>query len=262
MRELQRRDPVLAKAMSGLPPFPDFPVGTLRGSHFHALARSIIYQQLATAAATTIYGRVRSLAPGSRFPGTEQVLALSDEELRGAGLSANKARAMKDLALKTVSGELRLRSIGRLADDEVTRRLTAVWGIGEWTAQMFLIFKLATRRDAGRRPRGSGGPSDPGRARRASDPGVPHGPRRSVASTSERRRVVSLAPHGQAMMPRPAILILVGCGCRPARGISAGAHPELPGIGGALAGTGPRVDLVWRPCGGGRGEPRLHRPRR
>ncbi len=142
MRELQRRDPVLAKAMSGLPPFPDFPVGTLRGSHFHALARSIIYQQLATAAATTIYGRVRSLAPGSRFPGTEQVLALSDEELRGAGLSANKARAMKDLALKTVSGELRLRSIGRLADDEVTRRLTAVWGIGEWTAQMFLIFKL------------------------------------------------------------------------------------------------------------------------
>ena len=64
MRELKRRDPVLAKAMNGLPPFPDFPVGKLRGSHFHALARSIIYQQLATAAAATIYSRVRRLTPG------------------------------------------------------------------------------------------------------------------------------------------------------------------------------------------------------
>ena len=69
-------------------------------------------------------------------------MALSDEELRGAGLSGNKARALKNLAEKTVSGELGLRSIGRLADDEVTRRLTTVWGIGVWTTQMFLIFKL------------------------------------------------------------------------------------------------------------------------
>ena len=143
MRALKRRDPVLAKAMSGLPPFPDFPVGKLlHGSHFHALARSIIYQQLATAAATTIYGRVRSLTPGPRFPVPEHVLALSDEELRGAGLSGNKARALKNLAEKTVRRELGLRKIGRLADDEVTRRLTTVWGIGAWTTQMFLIFKL------------------------------------------------------------------------------------------------------------------------
>ena len=69
-------------------------------------------------------------------------MALSDTELRAAGLSGNKARALKDLAEKTVRGELGLRSIGRLADDEVTRRLTTVWGIGEWTTQMFLIFKL------------------------------------------------------------------------------------------------------------------------
>ena len=142
MRALKRRDPRLAKAMNGLPPFPDLPVGKLRGSHFHALARSIIYQQLATVAAATIYGRVRSLTPGPHFPAPEHVLALSDNELRGAGLSGNKARALKDLAEKTVSGELGLRSIGRLADDEVTRRLTTVWGIGAWTTQMFLIFKL------------------------------------------------------------------------------------------------------------------------
>ena len=142
MRELKRRDPVLAKAMNGLPPFPNFPVGTRRGSHVHALARSIIYQQLAPAAAATIYGRVRSLTPGPRFPAPEHVVALSDEELRGAGLSGNKARALKHLAEKTVSGELGLRSIGRLADDEITRRLTTVWGIGAWTTQMFLIFTL------------------------------------------------------------------------------------------------------------------------
>ena len=67
MRALKRRDPVLAKAMKhGLPPFPDFPVGKLRGSHFHALARSIIYQQLATAVAATIYGVGALIQRGGR----------------------------------------------------------------------------------------------------------------------------------------------------------------------------------------------------
>ncbi len=128
--------------MRGLPPFPGFPVGVLRGPHFHAVARSIVYQQLATGAATSIYGRVRDLTPGTGFATAHQVLGLSDDELRGAGLSRNKARAIKDLATKTVNGELGLRSIGRYGDDEVVRRLTTVWGVGEWTAHMFLIFKL------------------------------------------------------------------------------------------------------------------------
>ena len=139
---LMRRDPVLGAATKRLPSFPHFPVGILRGPYFHALARSIIYQQLATQAARTIYGRVRRLAPGPRFPTPDQMLALSDEQLRGAGLSGNKAKALRDLATKIVSGELRLRAIGRRDDDEVIRLLTTVWGIGEWTAQMFLIFKL------------------------------------------------------------------------------------------------------------------------
>ena len=142
MRELKRRDPALGRAMRGLPPFPDFPVGNLRGSHFHALARSITYQQLATKAAAAIYGRVRDLTSGSGFPTAQQVLALSDDELRGAGLSRGKTRAIKDLAAKTVNGDLGLRSIGRHGNEEVIRRLTTVWGIGEWTAHMFLIFKL------------------------------------------------------------------------------------------------------------------------
>ncbi len=128
--------------MKRLPPFPDFPVPILRGPHFHALARSIIYQQLATKAAATIYGRVRALSSGSRFPTSEQWLNLSDERLRGAGLSGNKIKAVRELAEKIVSGELRLRGIARHDDGEIIRRLTSVWGIGEWTAQMFLIFKL------------------------------------------------------------------------------------------------------------------------
>jgi DNA-3-methyladenine glycosylase II len=70
------------------------------------------------------------------------VLAFTDERLRGAGLSENKTKALKGLAEKIVSGELPLRGIARHDDEEVIRRLTTVWGIGEWTAQMFLIFKL------------------------------------------------------------------------------------------------------------------------
>jgi DNA-3-methyladenine glycosylase II len=139
---LRRRDPVLGAAIKHLPPFPNFPVGDLRGPYFHVLARSIVHQQLATRAAATIYGRVRKLGPGPRFPTPAQMLALSDEELRGAGLSGSKAKALRDLASKIVSGELRLRGIARHHDEEVIRLLSTVWGIGEWTAQMFLIFKL------------------------------------------------------------------------------------------------------------------------
>jgi 3-methyladenine DNA glycosylase/8-oxoguanine DNA glycosylase len=128
--------------MKRLPPFPDLPVPSFRGPYFHVLARSIVYQQLATKAAATIYGRVRGLSPGPRFPTPEQVLDFSDERLRGAGLSGNKTKAMRDLAERIVSGQLRLRGIAGQDDDEVIRRLTTVWGIGEWTAQMFLIFKL------------------------------------------------------------------------------------------------------------------------
>ena len=139
---LRRRDPILGAAIKGLPPFPDFPVGSFRGPYFHVLARSIIYQQLATRAAATIYGRVRGLSSGPRFPTPEHMLKFSDERLRGAGLSGNKTKALRDLSQRIVSGELRLRDIARHDDEEIIRRLTTVWGIGEWTAQMFLIFKL------------------------------------------------------------------------------------------------------------------------
>ena len=142
LKELAKHDPLLGAAMKRVPLFPTMPPPLLRGSNFHTIARSIVYQQLATAAARTIYGRVRDLTADKGFPTAGQLLALPEESLRGAGLSGAKTKAILDLATKVESGELRLGGLGRLADDEIVRRLTTVWGIGEWTAQMFLIFKL------------------------------------------------------------------------------------------------------------------------
>lgn len=142
LRALARRDPALGKALEGLPPFPGFPLPPSR-PHFHTLARIIIYQQLAGAAARTIHGRVMALSPKpGRFPTAAELLALPEERLREAGLSRNKLRAIRNLAERVLDRTLPLRSLSRLPDDEVTARLTAVWGIGEWTAQMFLLFHL------------------------------------------------------------------------------------------------------------------------
>lgn len=143
LRDLARRDPALGAAMERVAPYPGFPAGYMaRGSHFQAIARSIVFQQLAGAAAKTIYGRVCELTPGPRFPTAAECIALPDQSLRGAGLSAAKTRALKDLAAKSTDGSVRLRSVSRMTDDEVAAMLTSVWGVGEWTAQMFLIFRL------------------------------------------------------------------------------------------------------------------------
>lgn len=132
----------MGRAMKLVPSFPGFPRGVLRGTHFHAISRSIVYQQLATAAAATIYGRVRDLTPGRSFPKPREILEMPEGILRSAGLSRAKLKAIRDLAEKSESGEVKLATIGRCSDEEVVARLTQVWGIGEWTAQMFLMFKL------------------------------------------------------------------------------------------------------------------------
>lgn len=139
---LKRRDPALGRAMKGLLPFPDFPVAP-RLPYFHALARSIIYQQLASGAASTIHGRVKELSPRPRrFPTTSELLSIPENRLKAAGLSRSKLRAIRDLAERIGAGRLSLRSLSRLSDEEVMEQLTAVWGIGVWTAQMFLLFRL------------------------------------------------------------------------------------------------------------------------
>lgn len=110
---------------------------------FAALFRSIIYQQLSDRAAASIHGRVLEVLGATDAPTPEQVLRLDVEALRSAGMSYAKIRATKDLAEKTLGGQLPLRSdLAHLSDEDVIESLTAVRGIGPWTVQMLLIFYL------------------------------------------------------------------------------------------------------------------------
>jgi len=107
---------------------------------FSALARAILYQQLATQAAATIHARFQARLAGQVTP--ERVLSTAEEALREAGLSRGKLRAIQDLAHRVDSGALDLEGLTGLADREVEEALTTVWGIGPWTAQMHLLFHL------------------------------------------------------------------------------------------------------------------------
>mgnify|MGYP001321343583 CR=1 FL=1 len=143
LRALAERDPVLGAALRELPRFPGFPApDARRRTHFDEIARAIVYQQLTGRAAATIHARVCALTPGPRAPRADELLALPEEQLRGAGLSRAKVAALRDLAARVVDGRLRLAGIARLADADVVERLTQVRGIGVWSAQMFLMFRL------------------------------------------------------------------------------------------------------------------------
>lgn len=107
---------------------------------FHSLAEAIVYQQLHGKAAVTIFKRFAALAGDPLTP--EGILKLSDEQLRSAGLSKQKASYLKDLAAKTASGQLNFAQLPAFSDEEVINHLTQVKGIGVWTAHMFLMFSL------------------------------------------------------------------------------------------------------------------------
>ncbi len=113
-------------------------IGRVHGTPFAYLARSIIYQQLAGAAAATIHGRFVA-AVGGRVTAAS-VSRASDEALRGAGLSKGKLASIRDLAER--ASRLALNRLDRLADDDVLARLTTVRGVGPWTAHMYLMFFL------------------------------------------------------------------------------------------------------------------------
>ena len=122
----------------GPPTIPSEPAQTL----FAALARSIVYQQLSGRAAATIHGRMLALFPRRRIT-PSGILALRTAQLRGAGLSAAKTAALQDLAVKTLDGTMpTLPQVRRMPDDELVDRLTQVRGIGRWTVEMLLIFRL------------------------------------------------------------------------------------------------------------------------
>jgi DNA-3-methyladenine glycosylase II len=137
---LATRDPVLASLITAAGPIRISRRGT--ASHFAALVEAIVYQQLAGAAARAIHGRLLAALHDDVEP--EPLLVLSDETLRAAGLSANKVRSLRDLATKVLDGTVVLspRVLSRRSDEEVIASLSTVRGIGPWTAQMFLIFRL------------------------------------------------------------------------------------------------------------------------
>src|SRR5437899_393502 len=136
---LATRDPVLAGLIATAGPIR---IGRRTGSHFAGLVEAIVYQQLAGAAARAIHGRLVAALDDDVRP--ETLLALSDDTLRAVGLSANKARSVRDLATKVLDGTVVLspRGLSHQSDEEVIARLCSVRGIGPWTAQMFLIFRL------------------------------------------------------------------------------------------------------------------------
>jgi DNA-3-methyladenine glycosylase II len=108
---------------------------------YGALLRAIVGQQLSTKAARTIYLRVLGIFGGTT-PSPEQLLEASEADLRGAGLSGRKVEYIQDLARHVLSGELELDRLGELGDEEVIAEIVAVRGLGQWTAEMFLIFHL------------------------------------------------------------------------------------------------------------------------
>lgn len=136
---LRRIDPVMAGVIERVGPC-RFRVND-GGSHFEAVMRSIVYQQLSGKAAATIHSRLIALYGGAA-PEPALLLAMPDEALRGAGLSRQKISYLRDLAERAESGEIPLDSIHELDDDAVIEALTRIKGVGRWTAQMFLMFRL------------------------------------------------------------------------------------------------------------------------
>jgi DNA-3-methyladenine glycosylase II len=135
---LRAADPKLAAAMEAVGRCTLLP--RREGTHFEHLARAIVYQQLSGKAAATIHGRVCDLLGGP--PSPPALGTVTDDALRAAGLSMGKLRAIRDLAAHVSDGRLPLDDIEHASDEAVIEALVQVRGIGEWTAQMFLMFRL------------------------------------------------------------------------------------------------------------------------
>ena len=136
---LAGRDPVLARLVeeAGLPRFP-----APTDSNFATLVRSVVYQQLAGAAARAIHGRLIAALGEEVTP--ERVLATPPETLRAVGLSHRKVESLRDLSDKVLNGTVVLdaRRLARVGDEEIVARLSTVRGIGKWSAEIFLMFQL------------------------------------------------------------------------------------------------------------------------
>ena len=136
---LKRVDPVLAQIIENVGPC-RLRV-SLEGTHFQALTRSIVFQQLSGKAAATILSRVSALFPDG-VPTPEGVTRITDEQFRAAGLSRQKIGYLRDFADKVVGGALPLDAVEEMENNDLIAHLVQVKGIGRWTAQMFLMFRL------------------------------------------------------------------------------------------------------------------------
>jgi DNA-3-methyladenine glycosylase II len=138
-RLLLRRDPVLAALIREYGPCGL--AAAQRSDHFSALVRAIVFQQLSTKAASTIYSRMVALLPSGEL--TPQALAaLSDEQLRTAGISRQKGGYLRDLCAKVLAGDVPLDELEHMSDEDVIQSLIKIKGIGRWSAEMFLMFRL------------------------------------------------------------------------------------------------------------------------
>ncbi len=139
IRHLKRTDPILGKLITQVGPCGY----QLRsdGAHFDHLMRAIVYQQLSGKAAATIHARVQALY-GGRAPTPAELAGTPAARLRRAGLSRQKLGYLKDLARRAATGRLPLDTLDALPDEAAIAALTAVRGVGVWTAQMFLMFRL------------------------------------------------------------------------------------------------------------------------
>lgn len=142
-RELMATDRVLRKLIEERGPID--PETDRRGSRpdpYEALARAIVGQQLSTKAAASIWNKLLEQF-GGKVPTAKQLLARRPEQLRKAGLSRSKVEFLRDLAERVEDGRLDLDRMRKLSDEDVAAELIEVKGIGQWTAEMFLIFHLA-----------------------------------------------------------------------------------------------------------------------
>jgi len=140
MITLAAKDPRLAPLIKETQ---EFRVAKGAENPYGVLVETITHQSISGRAAATIFGRVKALGSGGRIPTPHEMLKLGKPALRKAGLSAAKILAMKDLARKTIAGVVpTLEEAHRLSDEELVNRLVSVRGIGAWTVEMFLIFRL------------------------------------------------------------------------------------------------------------------------
>jgi DNA-3-methyladenine glycosylase II len=141
METLAAKDPQLATLIKETQEFRIETDGS--GSPYAILLEAIAYQSISGKAAATIFGRIKALSANGRVPTPREMLKLRPPALRKAGLSGAKVLAMKDLAQKTIDGVVpTLEQAEKLSDEELDKRLVSVRGIGAWTVEMFLIFRL------------------------------------------------------------------------------------------------------------------------